>query len=209
MKFLLSLLVAGAISQVALARETSIEVLEEMNLARTCPKQYAVLLAERMGGAHRPAVAEAVAFLKNVKPLPPLEFSDGLMLGAQSHVSDQGSHGGVGHTGSDHSRPWDRMAKFGHWSGGTGENISYGSADAKKIVATLIVDEGVPGRGHRKNIFSTNFGVAGVACGGHARLGSMCVIDFAGGFGRPDATVLAVSGGNAGAWSAFDGLRVR
>jgi hypothetical protein len=49
-------------------------------------------------------------------------------------------------------------------------------------VVTLIVDQGVPNKGHRKNIFSRDFRMAGVACGGHARYGSMCVIDFAEGF---------------------------
>ncbi len=213
MKILFSLILAAGLANCALAVETPLEVLEEINLARTCPKQYAQLLSERMVSARSPetrrCVTEAVAFLNKQKPLPPLEFSDGLMLGAQLHVSDQGSRGTMGHAGSDHSRPWDRMAKFGHWTGSAGENISYGYSDAKKIVATLIVDEGVPGRGHRKNIFSANFGVAGVACGKHARFGSMCVIDFAGGFAQQGETKLASNSGDVRNWSSFDTLRPR
>jgi len=49
-------------------------------------------------------------------------------------------------------------------------------------VVTLIVDQGVPNRGHRHNIFCRDFKCAGAACGSHARYGTMCVIDFAGGF---------------------------
>jgi len=74
------------------------------------------------------------------------------------------------------------MAGVGKWIGSAGENISYGYSDAAMIVATLIVDDGVRGRGHRKNIFSRSFAVAGIACGPHTRFGGMCVIDFAGGF---------------------------
>lgn len=47
---------------------------------------------------------------------------------------------------------------------------------------SLIVDAGVRDRGHRKNIFMRDFGVVGVACGSHSRYGTMCVMDFAGGF---------------------------
>ena len=46
----------------------------------------------------------------------------------------------------------------------------------------LIVDEGVRGRGHRRNLFSPTFHVVGIATGAHAAYGSMCVMDFAGDF---------------------------
>jgi uncharacterized protein YkwD len=74
------------------------------------------------------------------------------------------------------------MARFGKWSGRAGENIDYGQHDARGTVVRLIVDAGVSGRGHRKNIFNSTFRVAGAAAGYHATYGSMCVIDFAGGF---------------------------
>ncbi len=52
----------------------------------------------------------------------------------------------------------------------------------RRIVVTLIVDQGVAGRTHRRNIFRPEYKVAGAAVGPHARYGAMCVIDFAGGF---------------------------
>ncbi len=163
------------------------EVLKEINFAREHPARYAnALEAEEQGcrSEDRSAMDETIYFLRHTAPLPPLVFSRGMSMGASSHVLDQGNTGAYGHSGSDSSSPWDRIAAFGKWTGSAGENISYGHADAKSIVSSLIIDAGVWGRGHRKNIFSPDFGVAGVACGPHARYGTMCVIDFAGGFER-------------------------
>jgi uncharacterized protein YkwD len=162
------------------------DVIAEMNLARTAPQQYAQILASRTAG-YRGAegagvVREAVRFLEKQRPLAPFAVSEGIRNGALSHVLDMGPVGGRGHKGRNGSQPWDRMARFGKWVGGAGENIDYGQHDARGIVVRLIVDDGVRGRGHRKNIFSKDFRVAGAATGYHATYGSMCVIDFAGGF---------------------------
>ena len=46
----------------------------------------------------------------------------------------------------------------------------------------MLVDDGVRGRGHRKNIFNPIYNVAGAAYGSHARFGSVCSIDFASGY---------------------------
>ncbi len=125
---------------------------------------------------------EAIRFLSRAKPLAPLAFSNGLAMSAMAQVVDQGGTGTIGHNGTDRSTPWDRMARYGEKVGFAGENISYGVSDARQIVISLIVDAGVAGRGHRKNLFLNKFGVVGVACGSHARYGTMCVMDFAGGF---------------------------
>ena len=77
-----------------------------------------------------------------------------------------------------------RIERHGNWTVGYGENIAYGDyrrAAAADIVRQLIVDDGVPDRGHRLNIFSADYALAGMACGRHPRHHTVCVIDFAGG----------------------------
>jgi uncharacterized protein YkwD len=171
------------------------EVFDELNLARTDPKQYAEFLAAMrpyFNGNHlaqpgqpilitregAPAVDEAVDFLRAMQPLPPLIASRGLSLAAQAHVDDQQS-GAMGHTGSDNSQPWDRMNRYGTWQDGVAENIAYGGYSTRGVVIQLIVDDGVPGREHRRNIFNPDYRFVGVACGTHSRLHDMCVMDFA------------------------------
>jgi uncharacterized protein YkwD len=165
------------------AEDFSSAVLAEMNLARTQPQTYARIVESRMAGARskstQNAAREAVRFLQKQRPLPPLAESPGLSRAALSHVLDRGPRGTTGHTGSDGSSPWSRMARYGRKEGYAGENIFYGRRDPRGVVVALIVDEGVPGRKHRANIFHSAFRTAGVAEGYHARFGKMWVMDFA------------------------------
>jgi Cysteine-rich secretory protein family len=165
------------------ADELSDRVLAEINLARTAPREYAQIVAARPDRSPARDVAEAVHFLEKARPLPALGPCNGLCQSAGLHVADQGPRGGYGHNGSGWGdTPWTRMGKFGQFVGYAGENIYYGHRDARGIVCAWIIDTGVSGKAHRKNIFSPSFGVAGVACGPHASYGAMCVMDFAGSF---------------------------
>jgi uncharacterized protein YkwD len=174
------------------------KVLSELNLARSDPQLYADYLQEmrrffrgtrleRPGeiiivtkeGA--PAVEEAIAYLRSLRPLQALVPSPGMSLAAKVHARDQRG-GAVGHTGSDGSQPPDRMNRYGAWRHKVAENIAYGGRSARGVIVQLIVDDGVPDRGHRMNIFDPEYSVVGVGCGPHARFGDMCVIDFAAGY---------------------------
>lgn len=166
------------------------EVLAEMNLARTAPQTYARILAAEMGGPQSTgAVREAIRFLERAKPLPPLDHSPGMSLGARAHVQDLGPRGGRGHYGSSGSTPFQRINRHGQWLGRAGENIYYGQRNARGVVCALIVDEGVAGRKHRQNIFSRAYTVAGVAHGAHASFGAMCVMDFASDYVEREARI--------------------
>jgi uncharacterized protein YkwD len=176
------------------------EVLAELNLARQKPLEYAKYVEEHRARFNADgtftlrsrvrmvtkegvkAVDEAIAFLKQVKAVGPLEYSAGLSRAARDHVEDLGPKGMVGHGGSDGSDPASRVKRYGEWETTTGENIAFGHDDARMTVIQLIVDDGVPSRGHRANIFHPKFKTVGIACGDHKVYRQMCVMDFAGGF---------------------------
>lgn len=125
------------------------------------------------------ALEECISALLITKPVPPLFPKKGLSLAARDHVRDQGPTGATGHVGSDGSGPHTRIDRYGHWSKTAGEDIDYGNTDARKIVTSLLVDDGVPDRGHRKVVFEKSFRFAGVAIGPHKVYRHMCVVDFA------------------------------
>lgn len=171
-------------------------VLAETNLARTNPVEYAkVLVAMRRhyrGDRYAPpgavplvtregvaALDEAIAFLRATRPVPPLVPSGGLTHAARDHVADTGPAGLYGHVGSDGSKVDERVSRYGVWSGALGENIQYGGATAREVVANLIIDDGVPGRGHRALIFNPVYRWVGIASGPHAAISPMTVCDYA------------------------------
>ena len=175
------------------------DILTETNRARSNPSAYAALLKKqrpyyRDKRFERPgqipiltqeglsAVDEAIDFLEQTRPLSSLGASVGMAKGARDHVLDQGPKGETGHLGSDGSEPWDRIGRYGKALGLQGENISYGPATGQDVVISLIVDDGVPDRGHRETIFNPEFKIAGVACGPHLHYRIMCAITYASGY---------------------------
>ncbi|HKP03990.1 MAG TPA: CAP domain-containing protein [Chthoniobacterales bacterium] len=173
-------------------------VIREMNLARQNPALYAGFIRDlrsRMtgnamvlpGGTRirtkegTRALDEAIRFLENSQPLPAFVFSPGMSRAAADHCADQ-ANGGFGHEGKNGSHAGQRIARYGRWSGAWGENVSYGKSSARDVVLALIIDDGLPARKHRQNIFNAGFGYAGAAFGRHARFGTVCSMDFAGAY---------------------------
>ncbi len=176
----------------AQAGEAEDGVLAEMNYARAHPQDYARRLLlqpvsdwERSLGpataAQDPAaLAEAIDFLMRQSPLPPLQWDQVLGEAALEHVADQGPVGAVGHESPDGERFDARLRRHGLQQTATlAENIAYGPARPEDVVRELIIDSGVPSRGHRRNIFYPTFAAAGVSCGPNKVYAAMCVMDFA------------------------------
>lgn len=123
---------------------------------------------------------EAIRFLAPMHSgLTRLTLSTGLSNAAADHVRDSGGLGLIGHNGSDGSSFETRLRRYGSWYGEIGEDISYGPDAAREVISELLIDDGVPGRGHRKSLVNPAWNFVGIACGPHSRYGVMCVIDFA------------------------------
>jgi uncharacterized protein YkwD len=185
-----------------LAARLEAGIVREHNLVRQNPRAYAQHLRallpyfdgrllrvpgaiplETIEGAR--AVREAIAVLEDALPQPPLGSAGGLQRGARDHVRDQGPRGGLDHAGSDGSQADDRVSRYGTWMRTIGENLAFGQFgpdDARDVVMSLLIDDGVPSRGHRGTILNGEFRSVGVACGEHAGYGTMCAIVYAGGY---------------------------
>lgn len=128
------------------------------------------------------AVDEAIAFLEQTEAPGPLRFNPGLWRAARELAQDQGANGGVGHRGSRGSQLRERIGRQGSGAMAYGECIAYGFDEPRMIALQLIIDDGVPDRGHRKSIFNPDFHHAGAALASHPLWGFVCVVDFADGF---------------------------
>jgi hypothetical protein len=193
------------------------EVLVAIATARADPKAVAARLRKRKahfkgkeyfaperGGKHGVMTKEGIAVLddaiKYLDRLPvvnPLleENIVGLRLAAEDHVADIGTVGTVSHTGSDESAPHERSKRYGQWQGCHGEVLWYGKlgewVTGEQIVDALIIDDGVPSRGHRLGIFNGDYEVAGCAIGDHSTFGAMAAVEMATAFDEDGALVEA------------------
>jgi len=170
-------------------------VLTEVNYVRAHPQDYADELrryraffdgrvvrlpGDEIGQMTREgtdSVDEAIRFLDRQAPLPPLAYGDILARAARDLADEQGETGYTGHRSGNGDSPGDRVKR----RGGdiyVGETISYGYDDPGAVVRQLVIDDGVPGRGHRTLIFAPDNRYAGVGCGRHPRDSFLCVIDY-------------------------------
>jgi uncharacterized protein YkwD len=172
------------------------DVILEMNMVRSNPKKYAELYIQPMlryyngreysvpgqitiltqeGASAVQGCITALSRARNVGILMP---EKGLSLATKDHVIDQGKTGQTGHNGSDRSTPVSRAARYGQGRY-IGENISYGNNIGREIVCQLLIDDGVPSRGHRTNIMKNDYTQTGTSIGTHPQFRYMCCIAYA------------------------------
>jgi uncharacterized protein YkwD len=174
------------------------QVIIEVNMVRTDPAKYAVNYLEPLRQYYRGklfqypgdtaiqtsegsrALDECIKELMSVRPLRALSPRKDLTLAAKKHAKDQARKGATRLNGSDHSTFIDGVNRYGKGDLSAGENIGYGNGQARRIVTSFLIDDGVTPRGHRKNLLNGTFNFIGVAVGPHSVYGKMCVMNFAG-----------------------------
>ena len=171
-------------------------IFDEINHLREDPHSYADKLLNEFPHykdrniRHRPgtvpvytregikAISEAHTELLNLDPLPPLHYSIGLSSAAVSHCLDTGALGIVGHIGSQETSLQERIEKHGKWSGNIIEALDYGSVSGFEVVLSLLVDDGLTTRPHRKALLNPNFTKIGVGAGPHSEFKTVACVIF-------------------------------
>jgi hypothetical protein len=176
------------------------EIFETISKLRESPKDFALTVKETFeyyrpdNVLHRPGTVplqtregvegavELFKELEEIDSLPPLEFSLGLTLAALQHCTDTGPLGIVGHIGSRETSLQKRVESFGKWTGNLVEALDYGSCNAFEVVLSLLVDDGLATRPHRKALLNQNFKKIGLGAGPHSEFKTVVCLLFAVGF---------------------------
>jgi uncharacterized protein YkwD len=172
------------------------DIVTELNLARANPAAYTAKLEARRAYYrgkvfHAPnqipiqtnegvaAVDETICALRATPARPSVAESRGLRDAALEHVRDIGPKGAISHEGTDHSSPFDRVRRRDPQAMTVAEVMSFGSTTAESVLVDLLIDDGVPDRGHRRILLDPKYRFAGSACGPHKTYRVVCVIDLA------------------------------
>jgi uncharacterized protein YkwD len=173
------------------------DIYEELTQLRENPKLYSKKVADEFdnyrsnNARHRPntvpvltreglkAVKEAFDELESLSRLPPLIWSDGLASAALTHCNDTGPLGIVGHIGSRETTLQQRIEKNGKWSESIAEALDYGSVTGFEVVFSLLVDDGLTTRPHRKALLNPNYSKVGIGASPHSEFKTVACLLFA------------------------------
>ncbi|MEM6318346.1 MAG: LysM peptidoglycan-binding domain-containing protein [Bacteroidota bacterium] len=141
------------------------QMLTEINLMRSNPAGYIPYIEQykrdiqsgKSFGSSLAVCDELIAELRRTRKLSILQPAPCLYQAAKKHGLDQQSRGSTGHDGSDGSWPWDRVKRECSQMTDGNENLVGGPADVREAVILLLVDDGIPSRGHRKTLLNKDW----------------------------------------------------
>ncbi|HYF49172.1 MAG TPA: CAP domain-containing protein [Planctomycetota bacterium] len=128
-------------------------VLEIINRARANPTAEGT----RLGIDIKEGLTASEQALVGVRP--PLAMNKALLAAARAHSQDMWTRSFFAHNNPDGKSPFTRMTDAGYSWTLAGENIATGSAHTPaQLEDLLMIDAGVPGRGHRINLLDIRSG---------------------------------------------------
>jgi hypothetical protein len=158
----------------------SYEVIQELNTLRTNPKIYANYLQEeikyftgnllKLPGENSnlrtqegpAAYEEAINFLLNVKPVPPIEMHTSLFKIAHEYLRD------ARNVSYDNLETLDidkYIQNYGSFQGKFSRMMDFGGTTPRRVITNLVTCDGDQTRGYRLSLFSKDFKFIGVASG--------------------------------------------
>lgn len=134
-------------------------MIDEVNLVRSNPagyipyiEAYKLRIAKGEAFGSEATCDELIAELRNLSPLSVLQPLDCLYDAAKKHGEDGRARGSNDHVGSDQSWPWDRVLRSCPNLTDGNENLVGGPASVRDAVTILLIDDGIPNRGHRRTM---------------------------------------------------------
>jgi uncharacterized protein YkwD/LysM repeat protein len=141
------------------------EMVDEINMMRANPSGYAKYIDEYVADQNvnggwpidMTVVSELKRALKIMGALRLLQPKECVYTAAKKHGQDQIKMGDTNHLGSDGKMPMDRILyECPDLRDGT-ENLAGGMDNVRETVITLLIDDGIPSRGHRKALLNANW----------------------------------------------------
>jgi len=140
-------------------KSEELAMIDEVNLVRSNPAGYIPYIEEykakiqRGEGFGSVAVCdELIAELRNTPARSILKPRECLYRAARNHGEDQRPTASVDHVGTDGSYPWDRVLRACPELTDGNENLVGGPSTVRESVIILLIDDGIPSRGHRKTM---------------------------------------------------------
>lgn len=146
------------------------DMIKEINLVRSNPKGYVEFVEDyiytlktdrysdaSMIGKEIKTAKELIRELNKTEPMAILQPHKGLYKASKKHGEEGKKKGTLDHQGSDGAWPWDRGAKYASDLSDSNENLVGGPDNVRRSVMILLVDTGIEGRGHRKNILNPDW----------------------------------------------------
>ena len=154
-------------------------MIDEINLIRSNPSGYIPYVQEYISHLQRngsfgnsiQTARDLIVELQKTPALSTLKPSECVYNAARKHGADEKRLGRSDHMGSDGSWPWDRVLRECPSLQDGNENLVGGPADIRRAVMLLLVDDGIPNRGHRKTLLNPSWKY--VACYKVGMIGSM------------------------------------
>jgi uncharacterized protein YkwD len=162
--------------------QKELELLQLTNEVRTNPKKFLAdralpyLIDAEEDTIKNKYVSSLLADLRKQRPLAPLKEDVYLHDQAHKFAADMGKTGNVGHSSLKLGSFEKRLKKYSDKA--TGENCDYGSDEPLEILMNLLIDDGVVGVGHRKNLLAPRFKWIGIGIEPHKVYEWNCVMDF-------------------------------
>ncbi len=169
----------GTNASASYMQSEELQMLDEINLMRANPAAYAQYIDEYVqyqkdnnGFPVDPAnIAELKQQLRSSPPLSQLKPTQCIYTAARKHGEDLRQMGRNDHVGSDGKWPWDRVLRECPNMTDGNENLVGGPSSVRTAVVVLLIDEGIPNRGHRVTLMRPDWKYA--ACYKIGQVGGM------------------------------------